>query len=168
MNCFYHPDTIIVATCQDCGKGLCKSCASNYTIPICKQCNSTRKSNDLKIIRNEFIQVILIGALITFFVHIFSFESIFGSNSDLIGNPKVLGLYILVIIVNFYYCMGIVIGWKTLSRLTPQMFLFLPLIGWLIYFMIKLYVSMFVGLVWTPVWFVRKIKRLKELKQITT
>ncbi|HPX07350.1 MAG TPA: hypothetical protein PK494_00700, partial [Tenuifilaceae bacterium] len=151
MNCFYHPETTIVATCQDCGKGLCSNCASNYTIPMCKQCYSLRKKNDFKIIRKEFAQVILIGALITFFIHGYSYKFIFDTNADLMSNPKFLGLYVLVIIVNFYYSMGIVVGWKTLNRLTPQIFLVLPLIGWLIYFIVKLYVSMFVGLAWTPV-----------------
>ena len=160
MNCFYHPEVSIVATCQDCGKGLCVDCASRYTIPICKQCNSNRKSIDLKLIRKDFIHVFVIGALITFFIHYFYFNFIIESKTELTSNPKIFCFYILVIVVNYYYSIGIIVGWKTLTRLTPQMFLFLPLIGWLIYFMIKIYISMFVGLVWTPVWVIRKIRRL--------
>jgi len=165
MNCFYHPETPSVATCIDCGKGLCISCTSNHTKPICKQCNSSRRSNEIKSIRKDFIQVFLGGILITYVYHSIYLHYILKSKTELTSEPKVLGLYLLVLVVNYYYSIGTIIGWKTLNRLTPRIFLFLPLIGWLIYFAIKLYASMFVGLVWTPVWLYKKIKRLKKVKQ---
>ncbi len=29
MNCFYHPQTVAVAICKNCNKGLCSECASD-------------------------------------------------------------------------------------------------------------------------------------------
>ena len=29
MNCFYHPQTVAVAVCKNCSKGLCGDCASD-------------------------------------------------------------------------------------------------------------------------------------------
>jgi len=165
MNCFYHPETPSVATCIDCGKGLCISCASNLTETICKQCNTSRGSNEIKSIRKDLFQVFLGGILITYFYQSIYLHYILKSKTVLTSEPKVFGLYLLLLVVSYYYSIGIIIGWKTLNRLTPRTFMFLPLIGWLIYFVIKLYASMFVGIVWTPVWLYKKIKRLKKVKQ---
>mgnify|MGYP003516603359 FL=1 len=38
MKCFNHEDREAVATCQRCGKGLCKECASKYTPCLCDEC----------------------------------------------------------------------------------------------------------------------------------
>lgn len=38
MKCFNHEDREAVATCQKCGKGLCKECAAKYTPCLCDQC----------------------------------------------------------------------------------------------------------------------------------
>jgi len=165
MNCFYHYEIPCVATCVDCGKGLCQSCATNYTEPICKQCNLKRKLNELECIHKDFIHVLLGGSLCLFIGLIFYLEFSFTTLDELKNNPINIVFYLLIIIVYCYYSIGIVVGWKTLNKLTPRMFLFLPLFGWLIYFALKLYASMFVGLVWTPVWFYKKTKRLKEIKQ---
>ena len=52
MNCYNHSNEVAVATCIDCGKGLCDECARMYTIPICNACNFIRikveKSSILK------------------------------------------------------------------------------------------------------------------------
>jgi hypothetical protein len=39
--------------------------------------------------------------------------------------------------IPIYVFSGIVPGWKTLTRITPRVFLFLPIIGWVIYFIIN-------------------------------
>ena len=38
MKCFNHEDRDAVATCQHCGKALCKACASRYTPCLCEEC----------------------------------------------------------------------------------------------------------------------------------
>ena len=49
MNCFYHENLGAVATCVDCGVGLCKDCVQNalYTRdnkPICLNCSKKEAS----------------------------------------------------------------------------------------------------------------------------
>ena len=38
MKCYYHEDRDAVATCQNCGKGLCKECASKHIPCYCPDC----------------------------------------------------------------------------------------------------------------------------------
>ena len=38
MKCFYHEDREAAATCQRCGKGLCRECAAKYTPCLCDDC----------------------------------------------------------------------------------------------------------------------------------
>ncbi len=38
MKCFNHPEREAVATCQKCGKGLCKECAEKHTPCLCDSC----------------------------------------------------------------------------------------------------------------------------------
>ena len=50
---------------------------------------------------------------------------------------------------------SVAIGWKCVTSIQPRMFLFMPLIGWGIYFLVKFFVSLFAGLFLTP-WQVAK------------
>ncbi len=60
---------------------------------------------------------------------------------------------------------GIIPGWKTLTRIMPSVFLFLPIIGWVLYFIVKFALSVVVGLVMLPVRTVRNIARLVALQK---
>lgn len=42
-------------------------------------------------------------------------------------------------------------GWKSLNKIQPSMFIWMPFIGWIIYFLIKFLLSTIVGLFVTPV-----------------
>jgi hypothetical protein len=48
MNCFFHPEETAVASCVDCGKALCKTCAGKHEISICGDCNLKRSGVDKK------------------------------------------------------------------------------------------------------------------------
>lgn len=67
---------------------------------------------------------------------------------------------ILTYTLFIYIFSGIVPGWQTLTRITPAVFLFLPIIGWVLYFIVKLILSIFVGLVMLPIRTVRNIRQL--------
>lgn len=45
MKCFYHEEKDAVATCQNCGKGLCKECAEKHTPCLCDECAENIKIN---------------------------------------------------------------------------------------------------------------------------
>lgn len=41
-------------------------------------------------------------------------------------------------------------GWKALNRITPDMFLWMPLKGWIIYFTVKFILSIIIGMFVAP------------------
>lgn len=79
MKCFYHEDRSAVATCQHCGKALCKECAARYTPCFCEECaeilrkeersrteaqkqeRARRSIQALADTRGEFIKTLLTG-----------------------------------------------------------------------------------------------------------
>lgn len=149
MNCYYHPETIIVATCQDCNKGLCKNCSDRFTFPICVSCNSIRGAAEKKEITKELALMIglpIIGLL-------------FMQNNPMVKEQPFMA------VLYFYMFIAIVAGWRKLNKFTSNYFLFLPVIGWVIYFLVKLYISAIVGLFIAPFRIYRNINRLKEISQ---
>ena len=60
-----------------------------------------------------------------------------------------------------YLGLGIVPGWKTLSWVTPQTFLFMSILGsWALYHFIKVILSLFVGLVSFPLMMIKNVLTL--------
>jgi hypothetical protein len=75
------------------------------------------------------------------------------------------GEYVIMFIIVSYCISGIIAGWKTLSRITPAVFLFLPLLGWVIYFVSKFVLAFCVGLVMLPVRTIYSIIKLYGLRK---
>ena len=156
MNCYNHPEITTVATCQNCGKGLCKNCSDKFNFPICIPCNIKRANTEKQEIKTEFVWMILAG-IIGLFYSVSLFSQLFKQN---------IFLGLILLLFNIYVWIGIIAGWKTLNKLTSNYFLFLPLIGWAIYFLIKLIASIHVGFFVTPFRIIKKINRLKVLNNI--
>lgn len=156
MNCYEHSIQPAVAQCPDCGKGLCAECASTYSLPICRKCNSKRINAEKgKIIKELLLTYgigILLGVLLTRWMDT-------GHSYPLVHN-------IFSYVIFSYIFSGLVPGWKTLMRITPAVFLFLPIIGWVLYFIIKFALSLSLGLVMLPIRTVRNISRLTTLQKI--
>ncbi len=53
-----------------------------------------------------------------------------------------------VITVVFVICA--IFGWKALNRITPDIFLIMPVGGWIVYLLIKAFLSILVGIFVTP------------------
>ena len=61
MNCFIHEDRIAVATCLNCGKGMCAECASffdttgqnNGHCPTCRRNDIQSEKNSVERVRND-------------------------------------------------------------------------------------------------------------------
>lgn len=129
MKCYNHSDLDAVCQCVDCGKGLCKQCADKFATPICDQCNLKRINADKQfLVRNAIIMVIA-------FIIGFSY-----------GNNQGIGMALLW----GYFCAGIPWGWSILTKITPNMFLFLSWVGWLVYFLIKFTIAALIGMFVTP------------------
>lgn len=152
MNCFEHPQEVAVGTCIDCGNGMCAVCSQKFDIPICKHCNDQRASLEKKEIIKELVTTFVVGGLLFLL-----FKS-----SPSFYNRLSLGSVIALVYISF----SIVAGWKFLSKITPRIFLFLPIVGWIMYFVIKLFISIMVGPFVLPFQLFRNIKRLKELNEI--
>lgn len=67
-------------------------------------------------------------------------------------------------IIFAYFVAGIPWGWSILTNITPSMFVFLPWIGWLIYFTVKLIIAMFIGMFVTPYKIIKGLSESKDLE----
>ncbi|MCB2339061.1 DUF2180 family protein [Clostridium estertheticum] len=143
MKCYNHNEKDVVSQCIDCGKGLCPECTNKFSIPICDQCELSRINADKQLlVKNSIIMVVL-------FILGFSNASGQGFFSRLLGG---------------YFFAGIPWGWSILSKITPNMFLFMSWIGWLIYFMVKLAIAVLIGMFVTPYKIYKIIKGLSNAK----
>ncbi len=150
MNCFNHTESVSVAVCQDCQKGLCSICATKYTIPICDSCNQKRKQNTKKEVYKELLITFGVGILcaVLFAKHI---------HMEVSDESRDLFFKVLDNVFLFYIGASLVAGWKTLTRITPNIFLILPILGWVLFFVVKFILSIIVGVFMFPVRLVRNM-----------
>lgn len=55
-------------------------------------------------------------------------------------------------------------GWKALDKIQPKIFLFMPIIGWVIYVAVKGTLSIFIGLFVAPFVIAKKVTELVQSK----
>ena len=170
MKCFNHPEREAVATCQKCGKGLCRECAEKFTPCMCAPCaDQTRRSRQqeaqnkeeqrkqkykeaLVDTRSEFIKTavsgILLGILCIWFMQ---------SNHDGLTFADCAGYLLIGFFVPF--------GWKFLTYL--QSFFPLSIFGtfwfWIIYGIVKFVLSVFVGI---PAFIYQLVKTILTQRKI--
>lgn len=147
MKCYNHPDRDAVGTCVDCGKGLCQECMDLWTIPVCTDCNLKRWQNAKSNVFKELGIVIVLAVIGCFLA--------FQGEGSLLNDLWVIWL-----------TAGIYPGWKMLTRITPKVFLILPLIGWVIYFMVKFFIAVLIGWICLPIRLFKNMKTLKEAKKV--
>ena len=146
MNCYNHPEDVSVASCVDCGKGLCKTCTGLYQIPICNECNLKRVGND----KGNLLKVYF-SSIVLFILGI-----VFG--------VVAAGSFILGICFGYWFA-GVPWGWKAITFIQPRMFLFLSFFGWMVYFLLKFSIASFVGMVVLPISIVKLIVDLASAKK---
>lgn len=130
MACYYHSGVEAVAACERCGKWLCKECAVAFEPPLCRDCviqeaQATKRKMILSIILSIFL--FIVGAT--------SFSGTLGVGSIATG----------------FIFLGIPYGWSFLNRITPSIFIWLPWLGWIIYFLFKVIASAMIGLFVFPI-----------------
>lgn len=169
MNCYNHIDLPAVATCIDCGKGLCSECSNKYTILICDSCSLKRLYTEKSSIATRWGISIAIAVLFT----LLNFEIL----------PKDFLIYLIMlpsmIICVFIISISIQYGWRALNSVMPPVSFvvsffiswlligwFLALIGWILYVAIRVTLSFFIGLIITPIMLFKDIKRYKEVRKI--
>ena len=100
MNCFFHSEETAVASCVDCGKGLCQTCAAKYTIAICDDCNLRRNTADKNLALKKFIPslVLFIVGFIAFFMLMstepLSYRIFFGTAGGWALGGAIYGMYL--------------------------------------------------------------------------
>lgn len=146
MKCYHHPHADAVATCSVCGKGLCQKCASLYNVPYCSYCAKQVANDSKKEIKSGFIKGIIWAAIFVFI----DLTDLDGSASDILGTVV---WSILAFFAPF--------GWRLLNKITSEMFLFLPVVGWILYGFIKGVLSLLIGWIALPI-LLRKSKQLQK------
>lgn len=145
MKCSKHYERDAVSQCIDCGKALCPDCTNKFSQPLCDQCALNRiNANKQLLVKNTIIMIALF---------IFGFASNSGAG------------FFQRIFAGYFFA-GIPWGWSILTKITPNMFLFMSWIGWLIYFLTKCLISMFIGMFVTPYKIYKILKGLSEAKSL--
>lgn len=57
MGCYEHPERTVVATCNKCGKFMCKECAEKNQSKLCDSCEQERIANEKQEFENKKAQV---------------------------------------------------------------------------------------------------------------
>lgn len=148
MKCHKHFESDAVSQCLDCGKGLCLECTNKFTIPICSSCNLTRLKNNKNIlVKNSIITIV------AFVIGLYIYS---GMEEATLPFTLLGALFIA----------GIPWGWSFLNKITPNVFLIMPVVGWLVYFGIKFTLALFIGIFIMPFKIYQIVKGLKELNTL--
>lgn len=153
MKCFNHTERDAVATCQKCGKGLCRECAEKYTPCMCDSCAAQTQREQQEQVQNkeeqrkqkykdalvdtrgEFIKTAVIGIVVGIFLAWYCNR---GENVEA-GFGDYVGMFCVAFCIPF--------GWKFLTYL--QSFFPLSIFGnwlfWIIYVGVKMVLSAIVG-----------------------
>lgn len=141
MKCFFHEQTDAVATCQSCGKSLCKPCAAKYNPCMCDECYTAQAANikDAKLKKkqdalidttSEFIAAILKGAVCAVLLTL-----LFNAMNS---TPTPVSMSVMFFFVPF--------GWALITYVEQWLpSFFMSGVVFLIYLAFKLAFSMFFG-----------------------
>ena len=138
MNCAYHPDREATTTCSKCGKPLCKECAGFTNLNICMDCfhNSIRQAaHEEKLIGKP---TLLLGAVGLVFGYMMNFG---------------YATFLLVLV-----CLLMPSGYIYLGEMRRSSFMKIKGIGELLYYLVKVILSPFVGIYALPKYLLALIK----------
>ena len=152
MKCFYHEDRDAVATCKNCGKFLCKTCAEAHTPCLCEDCFDLLRREKVQRVRtqeqqrrqkyvdalvntrSEFFRTCVIGVVLSGLLTILVTS---GGGLEL---TQLLTFGLLFFFIPF--------GWKLLTYF--QSFFPVAIFGtlgfWAIWILVKGLISIFVGI----------------------
>ena len=138
MNCAYHPDREATTTCSKCGKPLCKECADFTNLNICMDCfhKSIRQAaHEEKLIGKP---TLLLGAVGLVFGYMMNFG---------------YATFLLVLV-----CLLMPSGYIYLGEIRRSSFMKIKGIGELLYYLVKVILSPFVGIYALPKYLLALIK----------
>lgn len=126
MNCAWHINKEAVRGCKLCGVLICGDCA-NALDNKCIECER-KELGQIKYDANSVIYSGIPGLLFGVLIVVLSYLSsgVFDFWRQLLSSA------ILIVL-----CWGVSYGWQKLSEITSGLFLFLPIVGWVFYFIVK-------------------------------
>lgn len=126
-----------VNNCSKCGRRLTIKEDETFQPPTCMLCAKEQASS----IKKEMTKNIAISVVL-----------------------MIVGIIIIRNPLGFMLA-GIPYGWAVLNKITPSLFVWMPLVGWVIYFFIKTTISYFIGLVALPIKLFQWISELNKVKK---
>lgn len=126
-----------VNNCSKCGRRLTVKEDNTFHPPTCMLCAKEQAST----IKKEMTKNIVISVVL-----------------------MIVGIVIIKNPIGFMLA-GIPYGWAVLNKITPNLFIWMPLVGWVIYFLIKLAISYFIGLVALPIKLFQWISEINKVKK---
>jgi len=149
MTCSVHLDRRPAGTCQNCGRFLCWECAGRYEPPTCPSCLQAWRQAT----RSTFVRHIVVGSVIGVLAAVVALVPATAAYWQAVAQhdpvTPVYGLVLMgVVVFVLYACVPF--GWAALAKLTPRWFMVLPLIGWALYFAVKVVVSAVIGVFVLP------------------
>lgn len=157
MNCAQHVQTPAVGQCHQCGRGLCGECLNAYEPPTCPNCVGGLVKEE----KSSATKELVVSAILFFFGASIGCEA--GKSDPFLGtNAFVSGM------VMGYTFAAVPWGWRSLTAITPRVFLFLPLAGWVAYFVIKLSLAVMVGFFVVPFKVWGAVSRMRAARALQT
>lgn len=164
MKCYYHSDREAAGRCVRCGRALCQDCIPAYGDVLCGNCISEieaeRQQAEAKQLKRDLTRFWIataIGVIMMFGIMCQALAEIPRYNISVLGFIWTLSIYMGVA---FLTGSGIIYGWEKISDYMNRagFILILPIMGWLIYFGLKLCGAVFVG--W--IYYIKELLRLKD------
>lgn len=161
MVCYSHPERAASATCTVCEKTFCEECIPqgqdiciNCLLKEIEYCKSVKKSR----ITTLIIGVALGAIMIIVSMFVYGFEEFY----DLIDFLEFAlgGLWCGLMLANIH------VGWKSLSKFASKFFAIFSIPGWLLYYMLKFFVALFIGWIAAPISAIKHHVTLKKLKEL--
>lgn len=152
MKCITHRDREAVHYCQICKQTICREC-SDLLGNVCILC-AERECKDEK--RSFWITIVGSICLGLAGLWLVLDSRMYSSGIIAIGSAVIMILFFA----------GIPFGWQALNRITPDIFLILPLAGWGIYFLIKFMLAGCIGWAVAIPKGISMYKRLKVVEEI--
>ncbi|MBP5558857.1 MAG: hypothetical protein J6X71_03735 [Bacteroidales bacterium] len=131
MNCYYHPGRPAVAQCPDCGKGLCRECASKFEKPICTACNDKRGKSAMV----NYAKPLVVCAIF------FLVGCLVGKSAGFGDAPAIMG-YIFTCIYG---------GWSIVDMFLSNIFISLDIRSIVFYYGLKILLAVIIGIFATPI-----------------
>lgn len=163
MNCYFHADRIGVTQCKKCKRVLCEECATKRGEAVCDECAARAEAiqqRELQEIQEQWekqrksdILLLVLYLISAVVVAVWVFKQgmeIYSPEEYDTANRYFMSLMLSGVsgfIVPACF-LGIPYGWRFLTKLgILDIFMVLPIIGWIFCWTIKLVFSMLIGVV---------------------